>query len=767
MQDPNLSRIVTTNVDNQKVKKQIIKVYNDETQKYETVLQEIKPEPISVQIDKIKNEVNQNFQTIQKLKVQGKNLKDQLVELRKLLNEKTEQKKKEDKQNNQKQFIQAKNNLVEFQPVSYNTDERMKVLKQEIENAKKYNQYLKKESESNSKKGESIQYYDELKQINDQVGETKKAIQDKLKKIKELDLEKNKLEKSLQQNQNGEEELSQISALTVELAQLKTKIAEYEQRENQLKETFQNYEDNIDKYITALDGDELKNIEKVRDEYLQINVEERAKDAIENMKPKTSKEMLEEKKKRDEEKLKRQQEQEKLLKKKEEQLMKQGRMAQYQRPNKQSVKEIINEEENFKNLVPNPPNYQRLRFIKKDLKIQLDKKRQQHQKKLDELQCQKNEILMEINALQQKIKEKEREREMAENKHLSIKPLLKHGLLTPIQDKDGLQFIDPKDRPTNPKDLLESKKAALKKDEKKHKELTDLTQKVQVPFSFDKSKEEREKEKQARKNKDDLTKIEQLLDCSKRVAKRFWFGYEPTDQITQIRDDINVVGQYSGYHRIHKLSFYFNSKEGMIFGIIAEYIKDITVEQQSLVIGQWKIGKEVLDSPTTETKVIEFGIDDRIREIIVLRENQFISNIAIKTKKNDKFIIIGKEGQEDKLIEKKKEKSDKKQTQEGDKGEEKPDEKEEQKNPDRYHHKVTNQGVVVTLFSGFNPKTEKELGMTFFGFEVAQKLDAKERESLLKQKEEQLKLKELERKRKELEKLELSQLEKSQSLPKK
>ena len=58
-----------------------------------------------------------------------------------------------------------------------------------------------------------------------------------------------------------------------------------------------------------------------------------------------------------------------------------------------------------------------------------------------------------------------------------------------------------------------------------------------------------------------------------------------------------------------------------------------------------KIGKEVLDSPTTETKVIEFGIDDRIREIIVLRENQFISNIAIKTKKNDKFIIIGKEGQ--------------------------------------------------------------------------------------------------------------------------
>ena len=64
---------------------------------------------------------------------------------------------------------------------------------------------------------------------------------------------------------------------------------------------------------------------------------------------------------------------------------------------------------------------------------------------------------------------------MAENKHLSIKPLLKHGLLTPIQDKDGLQFIDPKDRPTNPKDLLESKKAALKKDEKKHKELTDLT----------------------------------------------------------------------------------------------------------------------------------------------------------------------------------------------------------------------------------------------------------------------------------------------------
>ena len=46
--------------------------------------------------------------------------------------------------------------MVEFQPVSYNTDERMKVLKQEIENAKKYNQYLKKESESNSKKGESI-----------------------------------------------------------------------------------------------------------------------------------------------------------------------------------------------------------------------------------------------------------------------------------------------------------------------------------------------------------------------------------------------------------------------------------------------------------------------------------------------------------------------------------------------------------------------------------------------------------------------------------
>ena len=42
--------------------------------------------------------------------------------------------------------------------------------------------------------------------------------------------------------------------------------------------------------------------------------------------------------------------------------------------------------------------------------------------------------------------------------------------------------------------------------------------------------------------------------------------------------------------------------------------------------------------------MIEFGIDDRIREIIVLRENQFISNIAIKTKKNDKFIIIGKEG---------------------------------------------------------------------------------------------------------------------------
>ena len=35
----------------------------------------------------------------------------------------------------------------------------MKVLKQEIENAKKYNQYLKKESESNSKKGESIVIY--------------------------------------------------------------------------------------------------------------------------------------------------------------------------------------------------------------------------------------------------------------------------------------------------------------------------------------------------------------------------------------------------------------------------------------------------------------------------------------------------------------------------------------------------------------------------------------------------------------------------------
>ena len=35
----------------------------------------------------------------------------------------------------------------------------MKVLKQEIENAKKYNQYLKKESESNSKKGESIVNY--------------------------------------------------------------------------------------------------------------------------------------------------------------------------------------------------------------------------------------------------------------------------------------------------------------------------------------------------------------------------------------------------------------------------------------------------------------------------------------------------------------------------------------------------------------------------------------------------------------------------------
>lgn len=102
------------------------------------------------------------------------------------------------------------------------------------------------------------------------------------------------------------------------------------------------------------------------------------------------------------------------------------------------------------------------------------------------------------------------------------------------------------------------------------------------------------------------TILDKLLDVEFRLSQRKYFGLDP-DENTQICDDVNVVGNFSIEHRLKKILFFHNPKEGQIYAFQSEYLRE---DKKSTVTGQWQINEEMKKLEGTEQVTIEIADKD-------------------------------------------------------------------------------------------------------------------------------------------------------------
>ncbi|CAK81382.1 unnamed protein product (macronuclear) [Paramecium tetraurelia] len=758
------------------VTKGIVKKLNEKTGQYETMKVEIPKLTVAQQIENTKMEINQANEISKKLYQQYNTLKEQVTGLRQLVDEKAQQYKKEqeEREKNLRKMIKTKDLEINIaQMTEDQVNNRLSELEQELKSASKFNEILAKEKEVAKKENEAIEMTKNIELLQTKLEDKRKE----LKMIKKENIQHQRQsqsnQKKLEKIENGTDEAAQINQLNKELCMLREKENKINDKKSKFQKNIDLIQQSIEFYSEKIEELQDDKIKGLQDLYKKAKANWDEKDQqLNDEKLKSNKELVKEiKEKKDKDKKEKEKAKEKKEKGDEE-----DKSSKFKR-----ISDYIKEKKDVSSLKADEQNFIQLFQLKADLQKQRHKKQKKFEQEKDQLESSINNLKLERVNIQNAIKEREREKEMAETKMVEEEEKLGQLKLKKKneiekKEKEKLEKLKSNQRSQlsplrakQQKDVITKDKVRKEKDEQlkqfkeKYSKLPKEKQQqfLQEPFKLSyqelEEKKKRQQQKQGEKEEKDkvevkaLSIIETVCRTKHRGSKRDWFGYEPNEQTVQC-DDVHILGQFSINHRIKKIIIYHNPNEGLIYLLWTEYRK----EDGTLISGTWNINQELLEkNKDIKRDELDLQDKDKIKQIIVRRDNNFVSFIQFNTKQGQQF-KVGKEVIEKQEGEKPKEKSDEQQDKKDGEGQEK------KEDPDKRDLKIDNFSVLFTLFSGYSQRNEKELAMSYFGYEIGRKLTAEEYNQYLHEKQKRLEEKEKRQRLRKLEESMASDLNRSQ-----